>query len=156
MVLLEDDCVYSWGWNSHGQLGRSMYVEKEASLRKITYLKAVNEIFASGESSGWRLVEDDKLFVWGKLDPIEEAWEYEPIERFKWSEAENHKIVYTGFYNWSVLTATSKIGKVLSGYFSKAHPTSKVSKPSPTKEEIQNNENTLYFINLSMNKADQK
>lgn len=73
LVLLEDDCVYSWGSNSHGQLGRSMYVEKEASARRVPGLYKVNEIFAKDESSGCRLLEEDKMYIWGKLDQKDEV-----------------------------------------------------------------------------------
>ncbi|CAI2379821.1 unnamed protein product [Moneuplotes crassus] len=156
VVLLEDDCVYSWGSNSHGQLGRSMYVEKESTSRKVPNLERVNEIFASNESSGCRLIEDDKLFVWGKLDSKEEVCEYEPIERKKWKEVENHKFIYTGFYDCHLLTATSKIGKMLSGDFLRKAAKSASPRPSPSKDDSINNENTLDFINLSLNKADQR
>lgn len=132
-----------------------MYVEREASSRKIPNLDKASEIFAKEDSSGWRLIEDDKLFVWGNLEPEQEISEFEPIERFKWSEAENHKFVYTGFYNWSVLTATSRLSKMLSGDF--LHNTAKAAKAEEApQDEAQSNENTLYFINLSLNKADQK
>lgn len=76
-----------------------MYVDKEATSKKIPNLERVNEIFTSGESSGCRLIEDDKLFIWGQLDAKEEVCEYEPIERHKWEEVDNHKFIYTGFYD---------------------------------------------------------
>lgn len=120
-----------------------MYVDKEASSRKVPNLEGVKEIFASGESSGWRLIDKDKLFIWGKLDDKEDISEYEPVERERLEEAENQKYIYTGFFNCDILTVTSKIGKLLSGGNTK------------TKDEEKIHENTLHFINLSLNAVEQ-
>ena len=133
-----------------------MYVEKEASSRKIPNLEKVNEVFAAGESSGCRLIEDDKLFIWGKLDATEEVCEYEPIERFKWEETENHKFVYTGFFNCNILTATSKIGKMLAGdFYSSSGKHNYPLEKGKNKDDNTIHNNTLHFINLSLNAADQ-
>jgi hypothetical protein len=92
------------------------------------------------------------MYIWGKLDETEEVWEYEPIERFKWSESESNKFIYTGFYNCNVLTITSRLSKMLSGEFMHNAGKSQVQQNKKT-EDIHTN--TLYFINLSLNNADQ-
>ena len=73
----------------------------------------------------------------------EDISEYEPVGRVKLEEAENQKYIYTGFYNCNILTVTSKISKLLSGGNIKA------------KDEEKIHENTLHFINLSLNAAEQ-
>lgn len=94
------------------------------------------------ESSGCRLIEEDNLYIWGKLDDREDISEYEPILR-KIEDIEGNKYIYTGFFNSCILTATSKIGKLLA------------EESEKSKNELKIHENTLHFINLSLNAAEQ-
>lgn len=158
ICLLEDGWIYTWGSNSNGQLGRSMYIEKEANSRKVPNLEGVTEVFAKGDSSGCRLGDDEKLFVWGKLDEKEEVSEYEPIERYKWEESENQKFVYTGFFNCNILTVSSRLGKMLSvDFLTNSNKTGQTTYPLKPNKNTENeiHANTLHFINLSLNAADQ-
>lgn len=137
-----------------------MYVEKESNARKVPNLEQVKSIFTGHESSGCRCIEDDKLFIWGKLDDNEDVSEFEPIQRFKWEEVENQMFIYTGFLNCNILTVTSRLSKMLNSNglnnASSYNPVySEDSGITTGKDDNAIHQNTLQFINLSLNAADQ-
>jgi hypothetical protein len=100
------------------------------------------------------------MYIWGKVDEKEEVSEFEPIEHQKWEDIDNQSIIFTSFYKSNIVTITSRLTKMLSGEFITASGGYQTAEQinmghAKPKSEDEIYQNTLQFINISMNVAEQ-